>query len=84
MGLYSGIIINPGAYAHYSLAIYDAIKGSSLPAIEVHLTNIFSRDEFRRQSVIAPACRGLICGLGWRGYIAALESILNFADDSTG
>lgn len=71
-----GIVINPGAYTHYSLAILDAVSACGLPVIEVHLSNIYSREEFRRHSVIAPACIGQIAGLGWYGYILALESLI--------
>jgi 3-dehydroquinate dehydratase II len=71
----NGIIINPGAYTHYSLAIYDAIVASALPSIEVHLSNIYAREEFRRKSVIAPACIGQITGLGWRGYLYAFQAL---------
>ncbi len=76
-GKADGVVINPGAYSHYSLAIYDAVIASALPVVEVHLSNVFARDQFRRQLVIAPACVGVISGLGWRGYIVALETILN-------
>lgn len=75
--IYAGIIINPGAYGHYSIALRDAIEDSGLPCIEVHISNIYSREEFRHHSVIAPACRGQICGLGYYGYILALNGIIH-------
>ena len=68
-----GIIINPAAYTHYSLAIADAIRASGLPAVEVHLSNIYAREEYRRISVIAPACIGQISGFGPESYLFALE-----------
>lgn len=71
-GIYDGIIINPGAYTHYSIAIYDALRSIQIPAIEVHLTNIYSREDFRRKSVIAPACVGQISGFGYYSYIMAI------------
>ena len=71
----TGIIINPGALTHYGLSLRDALADTSLPIIEVHLSNIHAREEFRQQSMIAPIARGQISGLGWRGYIAALELI---------
>ena len=69
----TGIIINPGALTHYGLSLRDALADASLPVIEVHLSNIYTREEFRQQSMIAPIARGQITGLGWRGYVAALE-----------
>jgi 3-dehydroquinate dehydratase-2 len=70
------IIINPGALTHYGLSLRDALADSALPLIEVHISNIYARDEWRHKSVIAPIARGHISGLGWRGYIAALEMLV--------
>jgi 3-dehydroquinate dehydratase-2 len=70
---YEGIIINPGAYTHYSYAIYDALKGLPLPAVEVHLSDIYQREAFRRVSVTAPACLAQISGKGPEGYLEAMQ-----------
>lgn len=75
-GAYDAIVINPGAYTHYSYAIFDALKSVSLPAVEVHLSNIHTREEFRRRSVTAPACIGQISGLGFDGYRFAIDYLI--------
>jgi 3-dehydroquinate dehydratase-2 len=72
-----GIIINPGALTHYGFSLLDALVDSKLPVIEVHLSNIYSREEWRTESVIAPIAEGQISGLGWRGYVAALQILVS-------
>ena len=70
-----GIIINPGAYAHYSIAIRDALASIEVPKIEVHISNVYKREEFRHKSVITPVCTGEILGLGLNGYFLALDAM---------
>ena len=69
---FDGVIINAGAYTHYSYALRDAIAAIKIPCIEVHISNVFSRDEFRSKSVIAPVCKGSICGFGFGSYYLAV------------
>ncbi len=73
--IFNGIIINAAGYTHTSVAILDALLAIKLPAIEVHITNIYNREEFRKKSLISKAVNGIICGFGINGYIMALDSI---------
>ncbi|KAA6308091.1 3-dehydroquinate dehydratase [termite gut metagenome] len=72
------VIINAGAYTHTSIALYDAIRSITAPVIEVHISNIHNRESFRHQSMIAAACKGVICGFGMDAYRLAVEAVLGF------
>ena len=74
---YDGIILNAGAYTHYSLALMDAIKAVNTPVVEVHISNVHQREEFRHHSVISCVCKGVICGFGLDSYRLALDALLH-------
>ena len=72
----NGIVINPGALTHYGLSLRDALVDTGLPVVEVHISNIYARERWRRRSVVAAISVGQISGLGWRGYLAALDTLV--------
>ena len=78
----AGIVINAGGYTHTSVALRDAIAAISSPVVEVHITNVYAREEFRRTSLISPVCPGVICGLGLEGYAAGLRALMLGERDS--
>jgi len=78
-GKVDGVILNPGALSHTSYALRDALEIYTVPVLEVHLSNIFAREDFRKTSLTAAVCKGSISGLGWRGYLLALQYLLDVA-----
>ena len=74
-GKYDGIVINPAAYTHTSVAMHDAIKACEVPTVEVHLSNVYAREGYRHESLTASACVGQICGFGANGYLLALDAL---------
>ena len=77
-----GIVLNAGAYTHTSVAILDALKSVSTPAVEVHITNVHQREDFRRKSLISPGCLGVIMGFGLDSYRLAIEALIDKASSS--
>ena len=75
---FDGIIINAAGYTHTSVSILDALLATKLPVIEIHISNIYSREEYRQKSLISKAAKGIICGFGINGYIMALDAMKNF------
>ena len=74
-GGYDGIVFNAGAHTHYSFALRDAIAAINIPVVEVHMSNVHAREEFRHHSVLSEVCKGVVCGFGWKSYVMALVGL---------
>jgi len=79
----AGVVLNAGGYTHTSVALRDAISSINLPVIEVHLSNIYAREEFRHNSLIAPVCRGSIAGFGWKSYLLGMIALAEILKDNS-
>jgi len=77
-----GAVFNPGAYTHTSIALHDAIEGASLPVVEVHISNVHAREEFRHRSFVSPVARGVVVGFGVHGYVLALQGLHHLASSA--
>jgi 3-dehydroquinate dehydratase-2 len=75
-GTVLGVVMNPGAYTHTSIALHDAIKGAEVPLIEIHISNVHAREEFRHHSYVSPAAAGIVVGFGVDGYVLAIEGLV--------
>ena len=80
---YDGIIINPAAFTHTSIALLDALRATSMPKIEIHISNIYAREDYRRKSITSEAVDGIICGFGEHGYVLAIDAIKKLIDNKS-
>ncbi|MFH1524360.1 MAG: type II 3-dehydroquinate dehydratase [Chloroflexota bacterium] len=76
-----GVVFNPGGYSHTSVALRDAVSAIGIPVVEVHLSNVYAREEFRHKSLLSPVCKGKISGFGWRSYALALRALVEILAD---